>query len=147
MEVELGDLDARLAESQNQLVKALNEKKKCENDYSELCDSIQEMKLEMKAYEDKARSAHAALVKKEEEVRHEKDYIDEIEVARKSLEQQLKEAQMRVEELEDHAKKEIKKASAKFENRVCVEKNKNCENIFANYFVVFALRCVLVYSN
>ena len=118
--MELGDLDAKFAESQTQLVKATTDKKKYENDYLELCESIQEMKLEMKAYEDKARSAHAALVKKEEEVRHEKDYIEEVEVARKSLEQQLKEAQMRVEELEDHAKKEIKKASAKFENRVCL---------------------------
>lgn len=127
MEVELGDLDARLAESQTQLVKALTDKKKYENDYAELCDSIQEVKVEMKAYEDKARSAHATLVKKEEEVRHEKEYIDEIEVARKSLEQQLKEAQMRVEELEDHAKKEIKKASAKFENR-CIQIENELDN-------------------
>lgn len=64
------------------------------------------------------RVVSAAVVKKDEEIRHERELALEIDAARKVLEQQLRETQARVEEAEDYARKEAKRIAAKYEGRV-----------------------------
>jgi hypothetical protein len=61
---------------------------------------------------------NTALIKREEELKQEKELTHQVDNSRKSLEQQLKDIQSRVEEAEDFAKRESKSIRNKYENRV-----------------------------
>lgn len=61
---------------------------------------------------------NASLLKKEEEIRHEKELASELDASRKAMEQQLKDTQVRIEEAEEFAKREAKRLNAKLESRV-----------------------------
>lgn len=60
----------------------------------------------------------ANILKKEEDLRHEKEVISELDASRKALEQQLKDTQARIEEAEEFAKREAKRLNSKLESRV-----------------------------
>jgi hypothetical protein len=61
---------------------------------------------------------NAALLKKDEDLRHEKEVINELDASKKALEQQLRDTQTRIEEAEEFAKREAKRISTKLEARV-----------------------------
>lgn len=69
----------------------------------------------------KIRNLNANILKKEEDLRHEKEVIAEIDASRKALEQQLKDTQARIEEAEEFAKREAKRLNSKLESRVILE--------------------------
>ncbi len=58
------------------------------------------------------------LLKKEEELRREKELSVESEMARKSFEQQLRDAQARIDENDEHSKREARRINSKLEARV-----------------------------
>jgi hypothetical protein len=62
-------------------------------------------------------------VKKDEEIRHEREAVMEIESVRKALEQQLKDLQVKNEEIEENARKEARRIAAKYEARVNITAN------------------------
>lgn len=98
--------------------KAIAERKKLEVDAAQASDELQEVKYELKTLEEKARQFNIALIKKEEELRSEKEYTAELESAKKSLEAQFKEVQSRLDEVEEISKREAKKITIKLESRV-----------------------------
>ncbi len=98
--------------------RALSERKKYEADYLEAYDSLHEARAELKSVEEKLRSANSALVKKDEEIRHERELGHDIDASRKVLEQQLRDTQLRIEESEEYARKEARRIAAKYEGRV-----------------------------
>jgi hypothetical protein len=63
---------------------------------------------------------NTTLIKREDELKREKDFANEADAQRKILDQQLREAQARIEETEEFAKREAKRINAKLEGRVCV---------------------------
>lgn len=94
------------------------EKKKFESDAISASDELHEVKFELKSVEERIRNANAALLKKEEDLRHEKEIAVELDASKKAIEQQLRDAQARLEEAEDYTKREIKRVSVKLEGRV-----------------------------
>jgi len=58
------------------------------------------------------------LLKKEDELRREKETCVESEMARKTLEQQLRDAQARIDESDEHSKREARRINSKLEARV-----------------------------
>lgn len=98
--------------------KVLTEKKKFEADAIAATDELYEAKYELKNAEEKVKNLNSTLLKREEELKQEKEINHELENSRKSLEQQLKDIQTRVEDAEDFAKRETKRISNKFEARV-----------------------------
>lgn len=64
------------------------------------------------------RSLNTALIKKEDELRHEKELFAELEATKKSYEQQLRDLQSRIDETDEIARREAKRISAKLETRV-----------------------------
>ena len=64
---------------------------------------------------------NASLLKKDEDLRHEKEIANEIDAARKAIEQQLRDAHARIEEAEEYAKREAKRVSVKLEGRVSLQ--------------------------
>lgn len=103
---------------QLQLNRSLAERKKYESDYLEACDALHEVRADFKSCEEKLRSANAAIVKKDEDIRHEKEVAHELDASRKGLEQQLRDTQLRVEESEEFARKESRRVASKYEGRV-----------------------------
>jgi len=69
-------------------------------------------------FELKIRNLNALLLKKEEELRREKELGVESEVARKTFEQQLRDAQARIDESDEHSKREARRINSKLEARV-----------------------------
>jgi hypothetical protein len=134
------EIEYKLSESQFAYNRVMVERKKYEADYSEICDTLNDLKDELKVAEDrvciivnnnfnfkkdfknfkflKSRNSNAALLKKDEEIRHEREATLETESIRKALEQQLKELQLKVDEGEENARKEARRISAKYEARV-----------------------------
>ena len=112
------DLEDKLSEAQNAMNKAIAERKKLEADAAQASDELQELKYEVKTAEEKARQYNIAFVKKEEELRSEKEYTTELEAAKKSMEAQLKDIQTRLDETEEISKREAKKITIKLESRV-----------------------------
>jgi hypothetical protein len=66
---------------------------------------------------------NAALVKKDEDLRHEKEVANELDATKKALQQQLSDTQSRIEEAEEFAKREAKRISTKLEARVILSLN------------------------
>ena len=118
LELELHDGEQKHADTQLQLNRSLSERKKFETDYLEAFDALHEMKADFKSYEEKLRSTSGVLVKKEEEIRHERELNHDLDASRKGLEQQLRDLQVRVEESEEFARKESRRVASKYEGRV-----------------------------
>lgn len=70
----------------------------------------------------KIRNLNALLLKKEEELRREKELCVESEMARKTFEQQLRDAQARIDESDEHSKREARRINSKLEARVILFK-------------------------
>ncbi len=117
LEADYQELEERFNDQQNQLLKALQDRKKLESDAAMVGDELQEARLELRNAEERFRQMQGMLLKKDEEIRHEKDAAEDIDNARKSVETQLKELQARVDEAEEYAKRESKRMSNKLEVR------------------------------
>lgn len=117
MEVDYQELEQRLSDQSNQLSKSVADRKKCEADLMAASEELQECRFELKNAEDRLRATQAMCMKKDEELRQEKDAADEIDSARKSVEEQLVALQARVDEAEEYAKRESKRMSNKLETR------------------------------
>jgi len=117
-------LEEKLVESQNALTKVLSERKKLETDAAQASDELQETKYELKMVEEKARQLKVAFVKKDEELKSEKEYINELEASKKALEAQVSSLQSRLDDAEEVTKRESKKISINLESRVIKIKRK-----------------------
>ncbi len=98
--------------------KAIAERKKLETDAVQASDELQEHKYEIKMLEEKVRQITIINKKREEELKNEKEYSAELESGRKSMEAQVRDAQAKLEEMEEHTKRESKKISISLESRV-----------------------------
>lgn len=98
--------------------RALAERKKFETDAITASDELHEVKFELRNADEKIRNLNAALLKKDEDLRHEKEVVNELDATKKALEQQLRDTQSRIEEAEEFAKREAKRISTKLEARV-----------------------------
>jgi len=107
LEADYQELEERFNDQQNQLLKALQDRKKLESDAAMVGDELQEARLELRNAEERFRQMQGMLLKKDEEIRHEKDAAEDIDNARKSVETQLKELQARVDEAEEYANAQI----------------------------------------
>ena len=105
-------------ELQAALNRAIAERKKFEADAISASDEVHEMKAELKCYDDKVRSLNASLIKKDDDFRHQKEITLELDASRKSLEQQLRDTQIRIEEADEFTKRETRRISAKIEAQV-----------------------------
>ncbi len=117
LEVDYHEIEERFNEQQNQLLKALQDRKKFESDATMAAEELQEARIELRNGEERFRQLQSMIMKKDEEIRHEKDVAEEIDIARKNVEMQLKELQTRVDEAEEYAKRESKRMSNKLEAR------------------------------
>lgn len=81
-------------------------------------DELQETRMELRNAEERCRHANSVILKKDEDLRAEKEATEEIENARKNVESQLNQLQARVDEAEDYAKRESKRMSNKLETRL-----------------------------
>ena len=61
---------------------------------------------------------NASLIKRDEDVRHQKEITLELDVSRKSLEQQLRDTQARIDEADELARREAKRINAKLEGQL-----------------------------
>lgn len=111
-------MEEKLAESLNATNKAIAERKKLETDAVQSADEIQELKYEIKLLEEKVRQLSVINKKREEELKNEKEYSCELESGRKAMEAQVRDAQAKLEETEEHTKRESKKISISLESRV-----------------------------
>ncbi len=76
MEVEYQELEQRLTDQSNQLSKAIADRKKYESDLMAASEELQECRFELKSAEDRLRATSALVMKKEEELRNEKEVCD-----------------------------------------------------------------------
>lgn len=106
------------------MTKVLSERKKLETDAAQASDELQETKYELKMVEEKARQLKVAFVKKDEELKSEKEYINELEASKKALEAQVSSLQSRLDDAEEVTKRESKKISINLESRVMKIKRK-----------------------
>jgi myosin heavy chain 1/2/3/4/8/13/7B/15 len=118
LDLEYHDLEEKLNEVQASLNRAIAEKKKFEADAATASDELQEVKYELRTADEKIRNLNTALVKKEEELRHERELYSELESTKKSYEQQLRDVQARIDEADEIARREAKRINAKLETRL-----------------------------
>lgn len=118
LDFEYHDLEEKLNEVQSSLNRVIAEKKKFEADAIAASDELQEAKYELRSADEKIRNLNAALIKKEDELRHEKELYAELEATKKSYEQQLRDVQARIDEADEIAKRETKRIHAKLEARL-----------------------------
>ncbi|CAF0735017.1 unnamed protein product [Brachionus calyciflorus] len=118
LEMELHDIEDKLNETQAACNRAIAEKKKYESDAISASDELHEIKYELRASDEKIRNLNANLLKKDEDLRHDKEIISELDASRKALEQQLRDTQTRIEEAEEFAKREAKRLNSKLETRL-----------------------------
>lgn len=64
------------------------------------------------------RCLNASLIKRDEDVRHQKELTLELDASRKSLEQQLRDTQARIDEADELARREAKRINAKLEGQL-----------------------------
>jgi hypothetical protein len=83
-----------------------------------LSDEVQELKAELKIYDEKVRSLNATLMKKDDDIRHHKEIAHDLDTSKKSLEQQLRDTQLRIDEADEFTKRETRRISAKIETQV-----------------------------
>lgn len=118
LDQEYHDLEEKLNDMQASMNRGLVERKKFEADAIAASDEAQELKGELKAYDDKVRMLNSSLLKREDELRHQKEITLELDSTRKSLEQQLRDTQLRFEETDDFTKRETRRISAKIESQM-----------------------------
>ncbi len=66
----------------------------------------------------KVRSLNASLMKKDDEIRHQKELAHDLDASRKALDQQLRDTQLRIDEADEFTKRETRRISAKIETQV-----------------------------
>merc|ERR1712228_420599 len=93
-------------------------KRKLEGELQTLHSDLDEMLNEAKNSEEKAKKAMVDAARLADELRAEQEHAQTQEKMRKGLEIQVKELQVRLEEVEGNALKAGKKALGKLENRV-----------------------------
>jgi len=93
-------------------------KAKCEQEFSSLSHDLDEMAAEAGMSEDKAQRAMVDAARLADELRAEQDVAMMIERDNKLLESQVKDAQTRLDEAEQNALKNGKKAMAKMDTRI-----------------------------
>lgn len=115
LDLEFHDLEEKVNDLQAALNRALSERKKFEADAVLASDEVYEMKAELKCYDDKVRSLNASIIKRDDDLRHQKEINIDLDATRKSLEQQLRDTQARIEESDEFTKRETRRISAKIE--------------------------------
>lgn len=118
LDQEYHDLEEKLNDIQAALNRTQNERKKFETDALSLSDEVQELKTELKIYDEKVRSLNASLMKKDDDIRHHKEIAHDLDTSKKSLEQQLRDTQLRIDEADEFTKRETRRISAKIETQV-----------------------------
>lgn len=118
LDQEYHDLEEKLNDIQAALNRTQNERKKFETDALSLSDEVQELKAELKIYDEKVRSLNASLMKKDDDIRHHKEIAHDLDTSKKSLEQQLRDTQLRIDEADEFTKRETRRISAKIETQV-----------------------------
>ena len=140
--MECHELEEKYTESQSALSRAISERKKFEADAVAASDELHEAKFELKNAEEKVcmikkkskkiiynnlikfkiRTINSALLKREEEIRHDRELIADIETSRKALDAQLKETQVKLEQVDEVARREARRLNAKLETKVYIYK-------------------------
>ncbi|XP_014661503.1 PREDICTED: myosin heavy chain, striated muscle-like isoform X2 [Priapulus caudatus] len=118
IESELNEANERVGDVQSQLTSASAAKRKLEGEMAAMQADLDETIREMKDADEKARTASADASRLAEELHREQEHANGCERARKSLEQQLKEMQVRLDEAEANVLKGGKKLISKLEQRV-----------------------------
>ena len=102
----------------SQISSLSSQKRKLEVDIQGLHTDYEDLHSEMRGADDRAKSAIAESSRLSNELRSEKSHSIQIEKIRKTLEIQIKEVTIQLEEAEVSGSKSGKKAVAKLENRV-----------------------------
>jgi len=114
----LGDAREQLNELTNQNSNLASSKRKLEGELHTLHADLEELLNESKNSEEKAKKAMLDAARLADELRVEQEHAQSQEKARKALETQIKEYQVKLEEAENNALKGGKKAIAKLEERI-----------------------------
>ncbi|XP_014666990.1 PREDICTED: myosin heavy chain, muscle-like, partial [Priapulus caudatus] len=118
VEAELDEANNHIGDLESHLSSANAAKRKLEGDMTTMQADLDETVNELKAADEKARSAAADAARLAEELRQEQEHASHAEKARKSVEGQLKDLQVRLDEAEANVLKGGKKMIAKLEHRV-----------------------------
>lgn len=114
----MADASDRVNELQAQVSTANSQKRKLEGDITAMQSDLDELNHELKDADDRSKNALADATRLADELRQEQDHGLSIEKMRKSLESQVKELQVRLDESESAALKGGKKMIQKLESRV-----------------------------
>merc|ERR1711900_121864 len=117
-ENELADASDRVNELTAQVSTSNSQKRKLEGDITAMQSDLDELNNELKDADDRAKHALGDATRLADELRQEQDHGLSIEKMRKSLESQVKELQVRLDESEAAALKGGKKMIQKLEGRV-----------------------------
>ncbi|XP_031418658.2 myosin-7 [Clupea harengus] len=117
-EQELLDTSERVQLLHSQNTSLLNQKKKLENDTSQLQTEVEEAVQECRNAEEKAKKAITDAAMMAEELKKEQDTSAHLERMKKNMEQTIKDLQHRLDEAEQIAMKGGKKQIQKLETRV-----------------------------
>lgn len=134
-ENELIETSDRVNELAANLQSVGSQKRKLEGDIGAMQTDLEEMSNEVRTADEKAKKAIMDAQRLADEVRSEKDHSTSIEKMRHSLESQVKELNVRLDEAEAAALKGGKKTIAKLEVRVCKHSSINDK-----------LNCALIYT-
>ncbi|XP_014676451.1 PREDICTED: myosin heavy chain, muscle-like [Priapulus caudatus] len=118
VESELNEAQDHNGDLQSQVASSNAAKRKLEGDMTTMQADLDETVNELKAADEKARGAIADAARLAEELRQEQEHASHAEKARKSVEGQLKDLQVRLDEAEANVLKGGKKMIAKLEQRV-----------------------------
>lgn len=114
----MADASDRVNELQAQLSTSNSQKRKLEGDITAMQTDLDELNHELKSADERAKHAMADATRLADELRQEQDHALSVEKVRKSLESQVKELQVRLDESEAAALKGGKKMIQKLESRV-----------------------------
>ncbi|KAK3591327.1 hypothetical protein CHS0354_028436 [Potamilus streckersoni] len=117
-ENELIDANDRVNELSTQVTSIQAQKRKLEADITAMTADLDEMNSEVKGADERSKKSMADAARLADELRAEQDHSMQIEKMRKSLESQVKELQVRLDEAEAQALKGGKKIITKLETRV-----------------------------
>jgi chromosome segregation ATPase len=117
-ELELHDSEQRLGEATSLAHRAVAERKKYEADAMQYQGEILDVRQELKIVDERARKLAADLIHRDEEIRHEREKTAESEASKRALEQQLRDCNAKIDEVEAYARAEGKRIAAKYEGRL-----------------------------
>ncbi|XP_043200285.1 myosin heavy chain, muscle-like isoform X9 [Amphibalanus amphitrite] len=117
-ETELGDVQQQLAEVSNNYNSVSTIRRKLEEEVQSLHVDLDEMLNEARTSEEKAKKAMIDAARLADELRAEQENAQQQEQARKSMELQVKDLQIRLDEAEANAVKNGRKIIAKLEERL-----------------------------